>query len=145
MTTTIKPTNTCFDDALDFFDDLARSGAGFEDMVDRYRVVHGICLMPQSDRPYAHAWVEDRTRDLVLQRGILNGKIVQLEMSVLEFTLRHRPQKFTRYTLREALRLNYESNHYGPWVEEYRALCRDEPPPNEPPQIDVILGIARLR
>jgi hypothetical protein len=32
-------------------------------------------------------------------------------------------QEAVRYTFAEALRLNHQSGHYGPWVEEWRALC----------------------
>jgi hypothetical protein len=40
-----------------------------------------------------------------------------------EYYAEGRVEKVTRYTPREALRENIRTGHFGPWEDEYRALC----------------------
>ena len=47
---TIGPTHECFDDLVDFLNDLAERGAPREVLM-KYTVVHGICLMPPNGEP----------------------------------------------------------------------------------------------
>jgi hypothetical protein len=118
----VFPTHTCFDDALDY---LAHRLKQNRRDAKRLVLVHGILLAPEGakkDQPFAHAWVEESDR--VWQDGLLeDGRRVTWAMSVAEFREKMRPQKETRYTVREAVAENLRTNHFGPWVEEYRALC----------------------
>lgn len=131
--TTILPTHICFDDALDFLQDVVRAEFAACGDVEhvlavfaRMRVVHGICIAP-SGRPFAHAWVE-QDGAYVWQGGVIDGERVFHRMPLADF-MRHVPvQEATRYTVDEALRLNAESNHFGPWDERYRALALLRPP-----------------
>lgn len=72
----IEPTRSCFDDALDFFEqvvDLARMTR--DDLASTYRVVHGICVGADIAQRYAHAWVEEIGVELeyTLQDGSSSG------------------------------------------------------------------------
>ena len=97
-------------------------------MALRQFIVHGICLIPHgpdTDKPFAHAWVEDDDENRVYQSGILNGEKVWYSVDRDEWKKLIRVQAFTRYTFEEAIQWNWRSNHYGPWVPEYVELCRD--------------------
>lgn len=124
----IRPTNTCFDDALDFLELQATlftgSRAGREKKLDAYTVVHAIC---QSQAPsgeyYAHAWVEEDL-DLVWQGGIVAGQRIFFSVAKDEFYASRRVQQPTYYSWRAAIQENHAANHYGPWKPEYVALCK---------------------
>lgn len=122
----LHPTHTCFDDALDFIERRIR-----EDIKKARELflVHGILLAPtgeQKGTPYCHAWVEDPL-GLAWQDGLLeSGERVTYATPVETFRNVFRPQKETRYTLAEAAIENQRTGHYGPWLEEYQALCGSE-------------------
>jgi hypothetical protein len=119
----IYPTHRCFDDALDFVTErMKEDPKGLE---NKLLVVHGIVLMPSGPdegEPYAHAWVEEGS--LVWQGGILDGERVYWSVEWSEFRDELRVQEATRYTLRQAYMENQRTNHYGPWLAKYEALCR---------------------
>lgn len=120
----INPTHTCFDDVLDHQVDLRTTDPA---AASRQLIVHGILLWPEGARagePYAHAWVEDPLDDQVYQSGILDdGVKVWWGHPREEFERIMRPQHVTRYTFEQAHILNWQHEHFGPWVPEYRALC----------------------
>lgn len=120
---TIRPTNTCFDDALDWIVFRLAADAG---ALDKLVLAHGICLIPEGPeegRPFAHAWVEEGEE--AWDFGILNGEKVAYAQPKEQHAQNLRVQQATRYTVREAAHENQRSGHYGPWREEYAALCRD--------------------
>lgn len=123
----VLPTHTCFDDALEFFEELIKAGHP-PAVLRSYNIVHGICLnADDGDRPYAHAWVEG-THDgehRVVQAGILNGKKIWFSVLHAEFYEKYKVQAHTRYTIDEAVALNRSTGHYGPWRDEYEALTRN--------------------
>lgn len=121
----LQPTNTCFDDALDFLDHLLREAAdlGREDFEDRFVLVHGICRCPEGEL-YAHAWVE-QDGALVWQAGLAFAFKVYVSQRAQEFYAERRVVEFTRYTVKEAIAINDETGHYGPWKEKYRRLCKN--------------------
>ena len=124
---TIRPTGTCFTDALEFIEKAAAENPEVfaTKRADRIRLVHGICLMPDG-RPYSHAWVEELGQ--VWFSGTIEGVgKVYAETTREAFHHEFQVQEFTAYTMEETLRLNYESGHYGPWEQKYRVLCRDYP------------------
>ena len=129
---TIHPTNTCFDDALDYIEMLASSGVT-PAVLNEHHVVHGVCLWPQnqpgseseSDRRFAHGWVE--RGEWAIQCGLIEGVRVYYQMPRDQMHEYLRVQRFTRYTLREALHHNEQSGHYGPWDLDYWMLCRHSP------------------
>jgi hypothetical protein len=127
---TVHPTGTCFDDVLDQQDHVYRTNHA---LAMRQSIVHGICLIPEGQleqgKPYAHAWVEDDIEDRVYQSGLLNGTKIWWGIDRAEYYQLMRVQKFTVYTFHEALWLNYQTNHFGPWVPEYIALCRERTEP----------------
>lgn len=128
--TVIRPTNTCFDDALDFIAERVKRDVELALHETRLILVHGICLAPEGPligEPFAHAWVEERAPGepkQVWQGGILDGERVYYGIDADEFAQMLRPQKVTRYTVREAWLENERTEHFGPWVAEYEALCR---------------------
>lgn len=129
MEESLYPTHTCFDDALDYLA-LVGKERGRHGIRGHF-VVHGICLVPDKESfvgsqnpgdPFAHAWVEHEGR--VIQGGIFRGERVWFSITVEEFHEKWRVRESTRYSVREALRLNRLTNHYGPWLEKYEALTR---------------------
>ena len=124
----VLPTHTCFDDALDYLVHRIRADPSLFS-ADQLYLVHGIALAPEGQHagePFAHAWVEEH--DKVWQAGILadDGVRIYYAMDRAEFYEKWRIQKSTRYTAKEADEENVRSNHYGPWLEEYRELCGRE-------------------
>jgi len=119
---TILPTHTCFDDVLDHQVELARRDP---EACARQRIVHGICLAPEgphAGEPFAHAWVEDG--DLLYQSGLLaDGRKVWFGVDRAVWYAALRVQAATHYTFEQARALNWQHEHYGPWVPAYRALC----------------------
>ena len=119
MAATIRPTHSCFDDALDLLEAF-----GAKHLVanpNRYTVVHAICSIGGSR--FAHAWVEDAQDGLV---RIWQGGIVETarifyvtDRSKMPFVI----EREWRYSVGEALRLNHRTNHYGPWEKEVAAWC----------------------
>lgn len=114
----IYPTHHCFDDALDFLEELAKQK---NPMIHRMRVVHAVCLAPDGHE-YAHAWVE-QDGTFVIFAGIVNGQKEWFAAKVSEYYTEHRVQGTTKYTPREVLAENLKHETYGPWVERYKALC----------------------
>lgn len=124
---TIHPTHRCFDDVLDHQVELDRRDPA---RAARQRIVHGILLFPDGEphagEPFAHAWVEDPATRLVWQAGLLDdGTKIWFAIDAREYLERMRVQASTAYTLAQARILNWQTEHYGPWVPAYRALCRN--------------------
>lgn len=141
--TAILPTHTCFDDALDYLAHRLKADPSSE---ERLTLVHGILLAPEGPKagtPFAHAWVEEELqgRTIVWQDGFIDlggfeiplaGGTLRAEQDLArvsystpaaEWRQKMRLRKETRYSARQASAENGRTNHYGPWVEEYRALC----------------------
>lgn len=122
---TILPTHKCFDDALDYLVERVKRKPELAHGSSLI-LVHGICLIPEGTdegRRFAHAWVEED--DAVWQSGLLDGELIYYAMPLEDFTKALRVQESTRYTVRQAAMKNETSGHYGPWLDAYRALCRD--------------------
>jgi hypothetical protein len=113
----LQPTHTCFDDALDYLEAIARDASISELM--QHRLVHGVC-QPQGFHAIAHAWVE--VRDEAIAAGLICGKRVFYHAPRREFYREFRPQMMTKYTVLEAVRENRRTNHYGPWEDYYRRM-----------------------
>ena len=111
----IRPTHHCFDDALDFFEEVVGIEA-FRRNHAQYTVVHAICIAPDGN-PFAHAWVEHGA--LIWEAGIVDDARVFFARTELG----HPVVRAVRYSVADAIRLNYESEHYGPWDAEIKALC----------------------
>lgn len=120
----IRPTHTCFDDAIEFLDALAQVGTS-EEEITAYAVVHAICVTPAGEQ-FVHAWLE--RAELVWQLGILNDEKVPYAVRREEFYEGFRPKKLTRYTARQAAFENVRTGKTGPWLPEYEALCRSGNP-----------------
>lgn len=116
----IRPTHTCFDDALDFIEELLREDPRRAD--GPLFLCHAICTGPKTGEPFAHAWVEWEGE--AYQDGFAEelGR-VRYVMTLDELERELTPRQVTRYTVREAARENHRAGHYGPWRPEYRALC----------------------
>lgn len=144
--TSILPTHTCFDDALDY---LAHRLHQDHRVGERLTLVHGILLAPEGPKagtPFAHAWVEEALPGgvVVWQDGFVNlggfevplaGGILRAEKDLARVSYstpaaawreKMRVQKETRYTVDQAVAENRRTCHFGPWVVEYEALCGKE-------------------
>jgi hypothetical protein len=117
----IYPTHSCFDDAIMFCLHLEA-----HELAD-FRVVHALCLsdgQPEPDRPYAHAWVEQRDADGrggIWQAGIVDGRQIYYAVRHDEFYATHRVVRSTVYTCELAAELTRQHDFTGPWRAEYRA------------------------
>jgi len=113
------PTHHCFDDVVDFLNNLAVTGACREELLE-YTVVHGVYLAPPNGEPVAHAWLE--RAGLVVQAGIYKGERIYYSVPREEFLAMFKIWDETRYTVIEALELDSRMGR-PPWVPEYRELC----------------------
>jgi hypothetical protein len=123
---TIYPTHTCFDDALET---MAAFVQHDRRRIETLVLVHGVCVNPINGELYAHAWLEEHDR--AWHAGHLGGpdgpKVI-VEASRAELRVGLQVQEETRYSVLQAHLANYKSNHFGPWVERYRELCKDSAP-----------------
>jgi len=130
---TIYPSRSCFDDAIDFIETRVRENPQIVHGTSLL-LVHGIAIAPPdhdgsivTGQPFAHAWVDEHDRadgDVAWASGILDGSRVYYAVRRREFYRYLRIRRFTRYTLREVWEHNQQWGTYGPWRDEYRALCR---------------------
>jgi hypothetical protein len=114
---TLYPTHTCFDDALDFITLLVRHRQILNVWTTEWTIVHAMCQAPDGEL-YAHAWAE--TRDIAVSAAIIDGKHTYFETARREYYKYFRPVELNRYTISEAITLNYRHGHYGPWERRYR-------------------------
>lgn len=126
--TTIMPTHSCFDDAIDFIAWRVKEDPSAR---DRLILVHAICLAPEGpkkDSPFAHAWV--LAGDRAYQDGFIDGQRITYSCDAAALEQSLRIQAATRYTVDQAMEENRRSGTYGPWKPEYIALARraDEAP-----------------
>jgi hypothetical protein len=134
----LYPTHHCFDDALDFVQDLVRKGARPEWLIDTCTIVHAICRIPDGagfdpddvdGRLFSHAWVE--LDGHVFQAGLRNLGDDPVKQRVWYATTpeaqleRLRPTRVWRYTLKEAWEHNERHMTFGPWEPELIELCRN--------------------
>lgn len=117
----LRPTNTCFDDALDFMS----SKQVRSQMRDKYRVVHGIVI--RQGQRYAHAWIERIDLYMVIQGELFMGERVYRMISRRQFLSELTVECCTRYTYEQAVEMNARHDNFGPWEPEYIALCVPRP------------------
>lgn len=115
----IYPTFTCFDDALEFVEDLVRTKntAALTNVL----VVHAICVMPSGER-YAHAWVE--TGGNCIFKGVIEGEACYITARQSEYYDHFAVQETTKYNWLQAGLENRLAGTYGPWEQKYLALTR---------------------
>lgn len=116
---TLYPTHKCFDDALDLLGILLRDGT--IKMDSPYWLVHALCKMPTGET-IAHGWVE-REGDIVITAFVIDGESKYVELAREDFYKIYLPVDVTRYTLKEAARLNIQHGNYGPWETRYQQAC----------------------
>lgn len=117
----VLPTGKCFDDALDLLNDILKYNP---ECVADLRLIHGICTAPDGHH-YAHAWVEDLATERALFVGLVNGERMNLAASREEYWTEVGMVERTPYTYRQAVIENRRHNHYGPWLDHYRRLCKE--------------------
>jgi hypothetical protein len=115
----ILPTHTCFNDALELLAELSRD---CPETREGLLLVHAICTAPDGNH-YAHAYVSNSTNGTSRFGGIFKGERVCLEVDTAEYEANLRIIDCVRYTVPQAIMLNHQSGHYGPWIERYRRLC----------------------
>jgi hypothetical protein len=119
---TIYPTHTCFDDALELLERAIKGNPGAAQS-DELKVVHAICVNPWGE-DYAHAWVESNGTHCWWV-GILNGKRHDMVAERAEFYTELRVKETTKYTPIQAVSLNHQYGTYGPWEPRYLDLCNN--------------------
>jgi len=121
---TVYPTHECFDDVPRYLRMLVDRGATIHDL-ERYTIVHAICLHEDDGHPYAHAWLE--LDGIVIFAGILRDEHVYIHAHRAEYIVKAFVWDETRYSIYEAALAEKRSGFPdSPWVPEYRALCRRE-------------------
>jgi len=134
--TTIEPTHSCFDDAMEFFEMFDVDDVNVRtEMLRSLRLVHGICLSSEGVG-YAHGWVEEAVegdidraewpRYVVWQGMVLEGRRAYFAVERAWFYSAYRVKHRTTYSMDQFAAMNLSSGHYGPWVPAYRALARGQ-------------------
>jgi len=118
--TDILPTFRCFDDALELIELRVKEDPTITRHDWAIVLVHGICVGDDGTR-YAHAWIEETGK--VWDSGIIDGHRVYYAVARAEYYEAKRVAEHTKYTLRDIVRENGRSGHYGPWKPEYQTLC----------------------
>lgn len=113
----ITPTHTCFDDACELLQQIART-KDFTDLI-QYRLIHAM-VNPMGE-PYSHAWVERGSSVItaVLMRGLKTYVVMDKE----HFYQKLQVSEVTEYTVQEAWDENRRHGHLGPWKQEYLERC----------------------
>lgn len=137
----MAPTHTCFDDVLEYLEELALRGVPPREIA-RYVIVHAICVAPDGVL-FAHGWLECNGQ--VIQGGILDGQRVFYAIPLADFRSLFQVAEQTRYTAMQAIAENMRTGHFGPWVEQYRELSVADPDaekqvwdPQRPPLMAVV-------
>lgn len=124
--TTLYPTHSCFDDAIEYIEHrlYAEAPAAFatradDDAPDIPILVHAICVAPDGTR-YAHAWVEEQQQ--CWEGALHQGEKIWFAVPRDEHEAWRRPEQTTRYTLRQVGEENRRTGTYGPWDPAYLAL-----------------------
>lgn len=127
--TTILPTQTCFDDAVEITLRRVEQNPGVL-VTDEFVIAHAI-VRPYS-RDMAHAWVETKSkdakpkdRDEVLFIGILDGERVEVAVDRDEFYASIHVQEVSYYTIRQCVAEEQRTGRCGPWKEQYIKLTRE--------------------
>lgn len=124
----VLPTHTCFDDAVEFLENLARRGEPFT----HFRVVHAVLKIPKPEvfigtadlGVYAHAWLRNPTNNTVVFAGIYDNEKIYIEADRDEYYAKIEIVDSTEYDTFEVARLNEIHGTFGPWKEEYIKHCR---------------------
>jgi hypothetical protein len=117
----LEPTHTCFDDALDFITLKVKHREILSAHSTEWLIVHALCQAPDGEL-YAHAWVE--TRDIAISAAIIDGQHTYFETPRREYYKLFRPVELNRYTVMEAMVLNYRHGHFGPWERRYWEVAK---------------------
>lgn len=122
----LYPTGTCFDDAVDYLNDLcSKEPWKIKWLNKQYKIVHGICLL-EDGSPYSHCWLEraNRCYDFRLYGSSIKEKVM-VEYTRIEYYSRFKPQKMLKYSLKDCCDLERTYGYPGPWDAELRKLCND--------------------
>lgn len=130
----IRPTHTCFDDALEFLGQRVTLEPALAHG-RTLRLVHGVVVALvdvggglRAGEPFAHAWLEEivagELEPRIWQTGVLDGERVIFCMTLPQFRRQLTVLASTAYSPREIYHENRRSGHYGPWRADYRAFCR---------------------
>jgi len=117
----MKPSGTCFDDALDYFLIVP------VELRESHTVVHAICQ--RFGELFAHAWVEysDGARRYFFEGVRVDGVKGYRCLTPTEHASRFIVVETTRYTFAEALAENARHDTFGPWIPRYLALTKPRP------------------
>lgn len=119
-----EATGTCFDDTCEYLEDLARAGT----LTKRELLCHAICEAPDGHH-YSHAWVEED--DEVIFTCLIDGQRGQVWVDRAAYYAEMKVLKVTKYTMQQTMAENLKHKTNGPWLDEYRALCKKSTQPKE--------------
>ncbi len=119
----IFPTNTCFDDTVEFIAQKLCNATTAEVLVliEELILVHAICASPEG-RLYSHAWIEQG--EWCYERGILEEEAIYYALEKAEHYAKRDVQEKFVYSLEEVFKLNEKYGNSGPWEPALQALCR---------------------
>lgn len=119
----IRPTARCFDDAIEY---LAAALVQDPDWTtDHLRLVHAVCLMPDTGERFSHAWIE-QDGWLCIQAGLVNGTSRYYAMERKDFEVMLRVQERFVYTVGDVLEKSTATDP-GPWEPSILSWTRRQP------------------
>lgn len=119
---TVYPTHTCFDDAIDIMVEFAQSHPAAITM-ERITLVHAICQMDDG-QDFSHAWVESKHLGRAYFKGLQNGRKELFECDAKSYRKDLKAREITEYDYSAMVKENYRHATYGPWEKKYIDLCR---------------------
>lgn len=136
---TLYPTHTCFDDAAEFL--LGRANElRLEKTSNRLKLVHGILRAPDGIL-LSHAWVEE-DGEVAWDHGKLHPscqeKVIVRYSNREDYYSKLAILECTRYSIEDAYSENKKYGTFGPWLDKYKVLCRDNKP------VSTTHGLARI-
>jgi len=126
----LRPTHTCFDDAIDFLELLPLDKPQLRDDILRsFQVAHGFCVS-STGVPYVHAWIEELVSGdperitwpaHVVWQGYLrdNGRRGYFAVPASWFYTTFGVFNRELYSLEQVAQHNLATGHYGPWRRDF--------------------------
>lgn len=120
---TFYPTNKCFDDCIEYLEALFREN---KLPPTHMLLCHGIVKIVNTQKEYAHAWLEDLQNNHVLEFKIDDkGEKCALEIPRKAFYEVNNMREFTAYSMEGVAHNNLIHCTQGPWKDRYLEMCRN--------------------
>lgn len=132
-----RPTNTCFDDCMEYLNQLAEDPGRLHDLSD-VLLCHGICVSEHLREsvdltyfgPYSHAWINIISSSEVIDFALdtSTGEKIGVIFPIDTFLRYRGVREYVAYRPREMIecfKIHGRDNGCGPWRANLRQLCSD--------------------